>query len=199
MDIKKDLLQKNFQKLLSMPVTPNRANHSRHKSMGFGSNFDVSQYTVSSKAGSDNSMASSRKYEEELTALDWSKDVKITKDHNRIYNVCNKYNKDMAKVHFDFIASNYEGMYQRMGWPDPKMCAKMVNKYMMKHEMNPSDVSVLDYACGTGLVGQYLSEYGIKNIDGVDISPNMLEEASEKCVYRDLTEHTLGENPDDLP
>jgi len=27
----------------------------------------------------------------------------------------------------------------------------------------------------------------------------MLQEASDKCVYRDLTEHTLGENPDDLP
>jgi len=66
MDIKKDLLQANFQKLLSMPVTPNRMAHSRHKSMAFGSNMDVSEYTVSSKTGSMISTASSRKYEEEL-------------------------------------------------------------------------------------------------------------------------------------
>jgi len=105
----------------------------------------------------------------------------------------------LAEVHFDFIASNYEGMYQRMGWPDPKMCAKMVHKFIKKNEMNPSEVSVLDYACGTGLVGQYLSEYGCKKIDGLDISANMLEQASNKCVYRDLTQHTLGEDPDALP
>ena len=34
---------------------------------------------------------------------------------------------------------------------------------------------------------------------GLDISPNMLEEASKKGVYSELTEHTLGEDPNALP
>lgn len=122
--MKKDLLNANFHKLLSMPITPN---HSRIKSMQFGSNMDVSELTASSMTNqSFMSTASSRKYEEELEVLDWSKGAVMTKQHNRVYNVCNKYDKELAKVHFDFIATNYEGMYQRMGWPDPKMVAKMV-------------------------------------------------------------------------
>jgi hypothetical protein len=74
------------------------------------------------------STASSRKYEDDLECLDWSKEVSLTKQHNRVFNVCNKYNKEMARVHFDFIASNYEGMYLRMGYPDPEMVAKQVSK-----------------------------------------------------------------------
>jgi len=53
-------------------------------------------------------------------------------------------------------------------------------------------------ACGTGLVGKYLSESGFKNIYGLDISPNMLEEASCKGVYKELDEHTLGD-PESFP
>lgn len=34
---------------------------------------------------------------------------------------------------------------------------------------------------------------------GLDISPNMLEEASIKGVYSELHEHTLGEDPNSLP
>ena len=33
---------------------------------------------------------------------------------------------------------------------------------------------------------------------GLDISPNMLEEASNKGVYSELHEHTLGEDPNSL-
>jgi len=53
-------------------------------------------------------------------------------------------------------------------------------------------------ACGTGLVGKHLFDKGFKNIYGIDLSPNMLEEASVKGVYRELDEHTLGD-PENFP
>ena len=45
--------------------------------------------------------------------------------------------------------------------------------------------TVLDLGCGTGLMGQQLARSG-RSIDGVDLSPRMLDHARAKEVYRDL-------------
>ena len=44
----------------------------------------------------------------------------------------------------------------------------------------------LDLACGTGRMGVWLSERGIAAIDGVDLTPAMLEAALARGVYRRL-------------
>lgn len=111
---------------------------------------------------------------------------------------CNKYKKSYAAQHFDYIASNYEGMYQRAGWPDPQYCANYAAKFVQKAKLDVAQAKVLDLACGTGLVGQYLAEHGFKNVYGIDISERMLEEASIKGAYKQLDQHTLG-NPEDFP
>ena len=49
------------------------------------------------------------------------------------------------------------------------------------------DTRILDLGCGTGLVGQALAAAGFRQIDGVDISPGMLEQARAKGVYERLT------------
>ncbi len=50
---------------------------------------------------------------------------------------------------------------------------------------------VLDVGCGTGVVGVALRERGVEAIDGVDISPEMLDQAASKGVYRQLLEADL--------
>jgi len=47
---------------------------------------------------------------------------------------------------------------------------------------------VLDFGCGTGLVGQHLADLGIAPVDGADLSPEMLRVAERKEVYRKLIE-----------
>lgn len=47
-----------------------------------------------------------------------------------------------------------------------------------------TDVTVLDAGCGTGLVGAALAERGFGAIDGVDVSPGMLERARATGAYR---------------
>ena len=59
-----------------------------------------------------------------------------------------------------------------------------------------ADAPVLDVGCGTGMVGQALQRRGLRTIDGIDISPEMLEQARAKvvdgvAVYRTLTEADL--------
>ncbi len=56
----------------------------------------------------------------------------------------------------------------------------------------PDDPPVLDVGCGTGLVGVALRALGVDAIDGLDLSPEMLDEARTKVdgdgspVYGDL-------------
>lgn len=45
---------------------------------------------------------------------------------------------------------------------------------------------VLDMGAGTGIGGVALAEYGMAEIDGTDISPEMLDQAAKKGVYRRL-------------
>jgi SAM-dependent methyltransferase len=44
----------------------------------------------------------------------------------------------------------------------------------------------LDLACGTGRMGTWLRAQGVAHIDGVDLTPQMLERAARRGVYRTL-------------
>jgi predicted TPR repeat methyltransferase len=43
-----------------------------------------------------------------------------------------------------------------------------------------------DLACGTGRTGLWLSQHGVRFVDGVDVTPEMLQIAELKSVYRHL-------------
>ena len=59
---------------------------------------------------------------------------------------------------------------------------------------NHQIISVLDFGCGTGLVGQEIKRLGLPiKLDGLDISPKMLELAKEKDCYQNLYELNLLE------
>ena len=58
--------------------------------------------------------------------------------------------------------------------------------------MNIEYVRVIDFGCGTGLVGESLRQKGLKDITGVDCSSSMLYEADKKQVYSDLEQSLLG-------
>jgi SAM-dependent methyltransferase len=49
----------------------------------------------------------------------------------------------------------------------------------------------LDLACGTGRIGAWLRAQGVAVIDGVDVTPAMLERARARGVYRALVEADL--------
>lgn len=134
-------------------------------------------------------------YSQEHCLLDW-KAERLEHAHIKLMERCNKYKIADTKRHFDYIARNYEGLYNRAGWPDPQEVADLVKE--LSKGKNPGDVKILDLACGTGLVGKYLSGYGFKQIIGLDISENMLQIASEKGCYENLEEYTIGD-PDQFP
>lgn len=87
-------------------------------------------------------------------------------------------------------ADGYDGDMARMRYATPlrvadALCAVGANL----------SVPVLDFGCGTGLSGQALVARGFATVDGTDISPEMLEEAQAKKIYRDLWLGTPGQGP----
>jgi len=52
---------------------------------------------------------------------------------------------------------------------------------------------ILDFGCGTGLSGQALRDAGFTTIDGTDITPEMLDLARSKKIYRSLWQSNPGE------
>src|SRR4051794_31983561 len=54
--------------------------------------------------------------------------------------------------------------------------------------------SAADLGCGTGRTGAWLAERGVGEIDGVDLSPGMLEAARARGVYGSLAVAEVGDS-----
>jgi predicted TPR repeat methyltransferase len=82
------------------------------------------------------------------------------------------YDSDLAEADQDYVG--------------PAIAAQ----YVLKTLNTPSiadTLEILDAGCGTGLVGAHLGRLGARKIDGVDLSPGMLDVARATGAYRDLT------------
>ncbi|MDJ0779453.1 MAG: methyltransferase domain-containing protein [Gammaproteobacteria bacterium] len=60
---------------------------------------------------------------------------------------------------------------------------------LFAERVDARDQPILDVACGTGLVGEYLRDLGFDQIDGADFSGEMLAVAARRNVYRELWQH----------
>lgn len=90
-------------------------------------------------------------------------------------------------------AESYDGdTVGGMGYVAPALAAEALAAIL-----GPAQ-AVLDAGCGTGLVGRELDSRIEAAIDGVDLSPGMLEQAGAKGVYRHLSEADMT-RPLDIP
>lgn len=80
------------------------------------------------------------------------------------------YDSDLAKKDQDYVA--------------PTLAAATVAKHLSTTPLDT--IQILDAGCGTGLVGASLAKLGAKHIDGVDLSPGMLDVARKLNVYTRL-------------
>jgi predicted TPR repeat methyltransferase len=79
-------------------------------------------------------------------------------------------------------ASTYDNEVQKNGYVTPERVAKALKDIVT----NQSEV-ILDYGCGTGLSGFALQAVGFTNIDGLDVSQEMVSLAEKKSIYKKLT------------
>lgn len=97
----------------------------------------------------------------------------------RIYNL-DGGTDETRDAYKDWAESYDEDTVEGMGYVAPAVAADKV-KSLLK-----PDAIILDAGCGTGLAGVELAKRGFKIIDGMDLSPEMLEMARDKGAYRNL-------------
>lgn len=86
-------------------------------------------------------------------------------------------------AYYDSWAQNYDADVGEHGYGLPPMIVQLAQQFRPPTE----DTVVLDVGCGTGLVGAELAAGGYRTIDGVDLSPEMIEVARARSIYRSLT------------
>jgi len=74
-----------------------------------------------------------------------------------------------------------EHLSAEFGYISPEIAARALAEVLAARA-----VPVLDYGCGTGLVGEALRAQGFSTVDGIDLSTGMLHQARAKGVYRNL-------------
>ena len=89
-------------------------------------------------------------------------------------------------VHYDHYAAKYDGMQEMSGFNDPYWLTKVAIEKLATpgSVMTLPDARIMDFGCGTGLMGIELKKAGYKNIYGLDGSPQMLEIADGKNCYK---------------
>lgn len=88
---------------------------------------------------------------------------------------------------YDDWSQNYDhDLIDEFGYISPRVAAET-----LAAEVEGRDIQIIDYGCGTGLVGAALLSCGFKTIDGIDISSGMLQQAANKAIYRSLIQGDL--------
>ncbi|MEM8861377.1 MAG: class I SAM-dependent methyltransferase [Chloroflexota bacterium] len=86
-------------------------------------------------------------------------------------------------------ASNYDSDVATEAYTAPNICVDLLKTYSSSLLSHTTDLSLLDAGCGTGLIGHVLqSEVDLfqYQIDGFDLSQEMIEQAKLTNAYRNL-------------
>jgi predicted TPR repeat methyltransferase len=110
----------------------------------------------------------------------------------RAYDVKNP--EEAKDLYRDWAGSYDQHLERGLRYVAPTVIAQMLSVAEPDHR-----VRVLDVGCGTGLVGVSLSKLGFVQLDGLDFSSQMLDEARRKGVYRKLIHADLNESLDLAP
>lgn len=88
---------------------------------------------------------------------------------------------------FDSFANSFDSVLKKLDYRAPELVSALINSRYSAASDKPA---VLDAGCGTGLCGP-LIKASVTRLDGVDLSPGMLEKASKRNVYDELFEAEL--------
>jgi len=81
----------------------------------------------------------------------------------------------------DWAETYDDTMLQGLQYLSPQTVARLLADHLADRQ-----AEVLDIGCGTGLLGQGLAGHGFTTIDGLDVSPEMMQVAQRRGVYRNF-------------
>lgn len=97
--------------------------------------------------------------------------------------------KEARSVYADWAETYDHDVFATLKVSGSDKIAGLLHHYVA----DTSSACVLDAGCGTGAVANSLKALGFDLIDGVDLSPEMLQVAKAKKLYRNLVEANLNE------
>ena len=107
---------------------------------------------------------------------------------NKVQWVYASENNQQLEERYDEWAKDYdEDLEDDFGYIIPRIAAETFSQFV------PKDAKILDAGAGTGLVGVELHRLGYTNIEAMDLSRGMLEEANRKGVYDKFHQMIMGE------
>jgi predicted TPR repeat methyltransferase len=91
-----------------------------------------------------------------------------------------------VREHFDKFAGAFDQNLAKLGYHTPLLLSEELTARLKEHGVTRV-ASLLDAGCGTGLSGSFLRPM-TGRLEGVDLSPGMLDRARERNLYDDLHE-----------
>ena len=88
----------------------------------------------------------------------------------------------------DWAETYDETMLQGLQYLSPQTVARLLADHLADRA-----AVVLDIGCGTGLLGQELAGHGFRTLDGLDMSPEMMQVAQRRGIYRHLITADLNQ------
>lgn len=88
---------------------------------------------------------------------------------------------DMVEFYRKWAEEYDHQMLDVLGYISPTRIAQQLSK-LLPHR----GAEIFDIGCGTGLTCVYLAELGYTNLDGIDLSPDMVRVAGQRGIYREL-------------
>lgn len=88
---------------------------------------------------------------------------------------------------YSLWSSNYDRETLSLGYCLPFIITSFIARHVAR-----GDGPLLDAGCGTGLTGPYLAALGYEDIEGLDMSAEMLAHARARGCYGSLTRAMLG-------
>lgn len=94
---------------------------------------------------------------------------------------------------FDGYAESFEEhLLGHLQYSAHSKVAAYLQQVLARHTQQTNLTNAVDLGCGTGLLGQELiKHFQIKNLEGVDLSPNMLQQSAAKKIYSGLHQADL--------
>lgn len=135
---------------------------------------DFQQGTEPSVSTNRHNGESKGKQQDDAAAIHEAHSLGFDVDRNRDY-----YRQWAEKYDADTMGEKYVG---------PEVIAQFYDMVRAEFdpETPPQDAKVLDMGCGTGLSGPHLRARHYRNVDGCDLSPEMIEKAKSTNCYNKL-------------
>lgn len=117
------------------------------------------------------------------------------KTNECLHNLSLKPELNKTKIYNEW-ADTYEDYVKNLNYLGPKNLVKKLTNYLNTNNINTiNKLKILDFGCGTGLLGLELNNtIRNKDIDGIDISENMIRESEKKNIYGNIWNIDLFKN-----